>query len=93
MTLIQLGISLLPLPSLSLSLSLPLPPLLFLNHQYLIWPINWVGFTASSLYAFLLSFDSMKQLCERYNRAVDNIRKLVREGKFFLLLTVNTEVS
>ena len=24
-----------------------------------------------------LCFDSMKQLCERYNRAVDNIRKLV----------------
>ena len=74
-----------PLPSLSLSLSLfirplpsvlsPLSPLLSL----ILAMINRAGFTASFHYAFP-SFDSMKQLCERYNRAVDNIRKLVRNG-------------
>ena len=30
------------------------------------------------VFCFGCSFESMKQLCERYNRAVANIKKLVR---------------
>ena len=36
-----------------------------------------------------LSFDSMKQLCERYNRAVDNIRKLVSLFRVKLVRTAD----
>ena len=49
------------------SLTLP-PSLSFLS----------LSLSLSLLALCLYSFDSMKTLCERYNRAVDNIKKLVR---------------
>lgn len=40
--------------------------------------VNIITITMKAQPIFWISFESMKLLCEKYNRAVDNIRKLVQ---------------